>query len=171
MNIFVSYECPIRSARVLDDVRLNKMVLELAQMLCTALRSWGATHGVDGVDLYRSTHANHPCNVWVREADGNWAWSYMHFKALAEEYNRRTGKVHGVWTKAKGWRLPAMFKQVRPKKLKVGRTPFANCAANSAIDLSFKHEKDVHVAYRKYLRARWRRDTRPPKCSVNYLYQ
>lgn len=170
MNIFVSYPCPVKSAVVLDDLRLFKLLIEQAQLLCTALRIWGATHGVDGVALYGSTHANHPCSVWVRASKENWIWTYRHFRALTREYTRRTGKVHGVWLKAQGWDLPKVFRQVVPKDLSDELTPFANCAANSSLGLDFKHEKDVHVAYRRYLTARWKRDKRPPKCSVNYLY-
>ncbi len=33
MNIFVTDSCPIQSAQVLDDSRLNKMLLESVQLM------------------------------------------------------------------------------------------------------------------------------------------
>jgi hypothetical protein len=43
MNIFALSECPEQSALWLDDIRKNKMILESAQMLSTAIRSGGLT--------------------------------------------------------------------------------------------------------------------------------
>lgn len=41
MNIFATDPCPIKSAQFLDDKRVIKMILESAQMLCTALHQLG----------------------------------------------------------------------------------------------------------------------------------
>ena len=38
MNIFALDQCPMQSALWLDDIRKNKMILESAQMLSTAVR-------------------------------------------------------------------------------------------------------------------------------------
>ena len=148
------------------------MIIEGAQMLCTALRVWGAKLGVDGEPLYHATHANHPCNVWARETSGNWYWLYWHTRALNMERCRRTLKEdHATYVKMVGWRLPLVFQAYAPEDVQLrGPTPFVNCAANSALGLDFKSEVDVHVAYRKYLGARWKRDLKPPKCTVNYLH-
>ena len=63
MNIFAFDKCPMRSALWLDDIRKNKMILESAQMLSTAVRAlcpdttlevyktaYLITHAVSGLD-------------------------------------------------------------------------------------------------------------------------
>jgi hypothetical protein len=67
------------------------MTLETAQLLCTA------HHALGGHAPYRPTHANHPTAVWVRASAQHYGWAYLHFKALAEEYERRYGRVHKSW--------------------------------------------------------------------------
>jgi hypothetical protein len=41
-------------------------------------------------------------------------------------------------------------------------TPFANCAANKSIGVSYKHIKDTTLAYQLYLNDRWDNDKRNP---------
>jgi len=62
MNIFVVSPDTMECAKALDDLRLNKMIIETAQLLSTAMRVQGYT----GNDIYKSTHVNHPCAVWAR---------------------------------------------------------------------------------------------------------
>lgn len=142
-------------------------------MLCTSLRFWGVTHGLDGEELYNSTHVNHPCNKWIREAGGNWIWLYWHMRAMCLEYKRRFDKAedHLAFIKARSWNLSTLFFSFAPMEIQVkGTTPFVNCASNASLDLNFRDEPDVNKAYRKYLSARWYYDSRPPKCSVLYLH-
>jgi hypothetical protein len=71
------------------------MPLETAQLLCTA-------HVVlDGANpsLYKATHINHPCSIWVRKTECNYIWTFMLFRELAKEYTHRYGKTHLSWTK------------------------------------------------------------------------
>lgn len=51
MNIFVTSSCPFECARTLDDVRVNKMVLETAQLLATAHHQLGS----GTYEMYRAT--------------------------------------------------------------------------------------------------------------------
>jgi len=152
MNIFVTSYCPIESAKFLDDKRVNKMCLESAQMLSTALR----TLGCEDERLYKSTHKNHPSCVWVRQSDMNFVWLLAHFEALLDEYEKRRGREHGCS------RLLAAF-YANIDWLPVGElTDFANCAANSSLGLSYKHVDDVRLAYQLYLADRWETDKRAP---------
>jgi|TARA_R110000803_G_scaffold25371_4_gene60638 hypothetical protein len=68
MNIFKLDE-PIRScAQMHCDKHVSKMILESAQMLCTAL--W-----VNGQSApYKAVHAKHPCTLWAAESLDNWLW-------------------------------------------------------------------------------------------------
>lgn len=91
MNIFVTSLDPVACAQALDDRRLVKMVLETAQLLSTVHR-WYGTAIKD--DVYKATHVNHPCSVWLRLSRGNYDWLLRHFQALLEEYTYRYNKKH-----------------------------------------------------------------------------
>ena len=81
MNIFVTNTCPIKSAIILDDKRLIKMVLETTQLLSTTLSILGSEKAP-----YKPTHKNHPCSVWVRESLDNFLWCVEYGLALCDEY-------------------------------------------------------------------------------------
>jgi len=111
MNIFVLSEDPVESAQMMCDSHVIKMILESAQLLSTAHRVLDGTVVVTTIPrkkvifdhpsgvLYKATHVNHPCGIWVRFSDQNYAWLYMHFVALCDEYTYRFGKVHATDTK------------------------------------------------------------------------
>ena len=84
MNIFVLDLCPVKAAQYQCDRHVVKMVLETAQLLCTAFDD----------APYKKTHVNHPCAVWTRAARGNYEWLVSHGIALANEYKQRYGKTH-----------------------------------------------------------------------------
>lgn len=160
MNIFYTSDCPIECARYLDDKRVVKMCLETAQMLSTALREYCA---IDDA-LYKSTHRNHPCNIWVRECQANYEWTVEHFKALCSEYTKRYGKVHASYT-----RLSDVFDYYilhEPFMNNGGKTTtFPNCAGNDSLNISYKHMKDTKQAYKLYLSDRWSTDKKKPTWS------
>ena len=114
-----------------------KMPLETAQLLCTA------HHVLDGDDapagLYKSTHVNHPCARWVRQARGNYLWTYRLFGFLAEEYAHRFGRIHKSWADLKD------LLATPPQKIWQGRrTPFVQ-----AMPEMYRHN-NPHVAYKRY---------------------
>ena len=69
------------------------MILESAQMLCTAHRELDGEK-ICSNSLYKSTHKNHPSAKWVRESKQNYSWLYQHMLALGFEYTKRYGKLH-----------------------------------------------------------------------------
>lgn len=99
MNLFVLDRCPHRSARLMCDKHVVKMILEVAQMLSTAHRELESNIVTDDCLLYKKTHLNHPSTIWVRTTGANYMWTYRHFLALCDEYTRRYGKVHLTETK------------------------------------------------------------------------
>lgn len=128
------------------------MVLETAQILSTAVRE----HGYEGLDVYKSTHRNHPSCVWARETKQNYMWLMRHFQALCVEYTRRYHKVH-----KSSYLYPTLL--ALAEYVPAGEmTPFANCAANQSVGVSYKHFKDVFTAYKLYLNDRWEADKRTP---------
>ena len=152
MNIFATSNCPIESAKFLDDKRCIKMCLETAQLLSTALR----VNGYKGDDIYKIAHLNHPSSVWCRTTQGNYKWLLEHFRALCNEYNRRTGKTH-----ASSKLLPIFEANVAfiPEGEQL---PFSNNARNLTKGVDFTHESDVTLAYKLYLSERWESDKREP---------
>ena len=97
MNIFVLHELPYQAATMQCDKHVVKMVLESAQMLCTAHRV--QTPEVEYPFQYRKTHFNHPCNKWIRESAANYQWLYDHFMGLCNEYRMRYNKIHLCYKK------------------------------------------------------------------------
>lgn len=99
MNIFYFHDCPIESAQAQPDKLLVKMPLESAQMLSACHRILDGDEYADENLLYKTTHKNHPCSIWLRESTGNYLWLYKHFIALADEYLERYGRHHLSYTK------------------------------------------------------------------------
>lgn len=93
MNIFFLSNDPTEAAQYHGDKHNIKMILEQAQLLSTAHRVLDGDAAVD-TSLYKSTHKNHPCAIWVRESASNYTWTYNLFAALCEEYTFRYGKQH-----------------------------------------------------------------------------
>jgi hypothetical protein len=86
MNIFVVNNDPKIAARQLCDKHVVKMILESAQMLCSAFEN--------GEAPYKRSYYNHPCTKWVRESQANYEWLLTHAYGLCEEYFLRYGKIH-----------------------------------------------------------------------------
>jgi len=90
MNIFYLHEHPQLAASYVYDKHKVKMILESAQMLCTAHHVFGNGHNVP----YKQAHLNHPSTIWVRESTHHYYWLYEHMLALGNEYTKRYGKKH-----------------------------------------------------------------------------
>ena len=71
------------------------MVLEAAQMLCTAHHALGEQYEYDTSYVpYRKAHLNHPSTIWVRSSAEQYVWAYNYMMALGKEYNKRYNKTH-----------------------------------------------------------------------------
>jgi len=93
MNIFFLHKDPRICARYHCDKHVVKMILEYAQILSTAHRVLdGVRHG----QIYKATHIDHPCSVWIRKSHKNYKWLYHLFAELLEEYTYRYGKRHAT---------------------------------------------------------------------------
>lgn len=92
MNIFFLSEDPVLAAQFQCDKHVVKMVLETAQLLCTTHRVLETENLPDF--LYKKTHANHPCAIWVRSSLANYQWLVAHGLALLTEYTYRYEKTH-----------------------------------------------------------------------------
>ncbi len=95
MNIFYLDKCPVKAAQVQYNKHVVKMILESAQMLCTAHHE--LLHEPDVP--YKPAHVNHPSTIWVRTDNYNYHWLYDHMLALGDEYTKRYGREHATITK------------------------------------------------------------------------
>ena len=154
MNIFVTSKCPKTSAFNLDARRRNKMIVETQQMLATALHKRGWTSCLpfkkDG-GVYKPTHPNHPCTIWVGESHDNFIWTLRHLNWLYCFYiNFDKGKGH---QNVLG-NIDHMAKAIplfRNNELCL--TPFPNCAKNKSLGIDYTH-LPVPESYKQYLKAR-----------------
>lgn len=157
MNIFYLHESPAEAARMHNDKHCVKMILESAQMLCTAhrmldgieyvtksktgknVKRWSHPNSnIDSV-LYNASHKNHPSTVWARSSKQNYLWLYNLFLELCEEYKYRYGKTHLSYTK--------LHKVLANPPRNISDTPFTQ--PPQAMPDEYKHESSVH-AYRQY---------------------
>ena len=76
------------------------MILESAQMLCTAHHHYTELLSQDDSYIpYKKAHYNHPSTIWCRENSEQYLWLYNHMIALGNEYTKRYNKIHLTITK------------------------------------------------------------------------
>jgi hypothetical protein len=149
MQLFVTNPDPIICALELDNLRVNKIIMESAQIICTVLHG----DGVKGLP-YKPTHAHHPITVWAADKQANLNWVKNYHLALMSEKLLRTDKTH-----ASG--LPeSVLSHISSSKQP---ETFQNSAKNDSLGLDFTWCKDVHRAYRLYLSARWATAKQQPR--------
>ena len=158
MNIFLTSFNSKEAASHLDDLRLNKMILETAQLLSSSYRHLFGNNDL----LYIDTHFNHPCAVWTRKNIDNYSWLVQYFDDLTKEKIRRDKTIKDIREikPHKSWR--DLFKLFNSKKTndykdKISADFFDfNCT-------DFKEENDIRIAYQKQMMEKWQNDLKPPK--------
>ena len=93
MNIFYLDHDPVESARAHGDKHIVKMPLETAQLLSTVWHLFGDDCEIKN-QLYKATHALHPCTQWVATNKSTYGWTYRFYVALCKEYEFRRGRIH-----------------------------------------------------------------------------
>ena len=136
MNIFYLDHCPTKAAQYHCDKHVVKMILESAQLLCTAHRILDAN---TSPTLYKATHINHPSAQWTRLSINNYLWLYSLFSELCKEYRYRYYKGHACERLLEPLRVP-------PKRIpSVGFTPMPQCMPDQ-----YKVVGNSIEAYRNY---------------------
>jgi len=110
VNIFVLDKDPVIAAKMSCDKHIVKMILESAQMLCTAkrvadgelymaktkngrdIKRWRLPNSNEEAVIYKAGWLGHPSTKWVMESAYNYTWLFKHFKALNEEFMERFPK-------------------------------------------------------------------------------
>jgi hypothetical protein len=157
MNIFATDRDPIKSAQALDDLRLNKMILESVQMLAVALAEHGCPTSElpkkkDGTPFSTKGWRNHPCTVWTRESRANYQWLVAHTEALIIEKFKRTGKLHSMHRNMPGLHSGEQYMPL------AGPTEFTNSSMYGK-----NTGANIIDCYRNTMRSKWLADKRPPK--------
>lgn len=172
---------PRRAAEYHCDKHVVKMILESAQMLCTAhwlgwarmlkapplkprqLQQWLYDNvPKDMQPPWKMTHAKHPCTQWTQQVWGNYFWHSRLGLALCDVYTERYGKVHKSH-EVHRWlnrHIPPTFETT--VETPVGMTPFAVCMPDEC-----KIPDDPIASYRNYYIqkkarfAKWKYSTKP----------
>lgn len=93
MNIFYLDENPQLAAEYHCDKHVVKMCIEYVQLLSTFMHYFNPEYAKT-INIYKSTHYNHPCNKWLRESIANYNWLHTLATYLGKEYTLRYKKTH-----------------------------------------------------------------------------
>jgi hypothetical protein len=145
MNIFATSPDPIKSAQALDDLRLNKMIVESCQILSTALHITGRGSS----ELYRPAYKSHPIVLWAAGDPSHYGWLFRHLEGLFAERAFRAGKLEHRSLRL----LPTLSRHLATS---IEPAAFENCTPYKSIEC-------VHLAYQMTLRDKWERDIRPSR--------
>jgi hypothetical protein len=102
MNIFSTNQCPLISAQQLDDRRVNKMILESAQMISTVLIHRLNYDKVSN-KLYLPTHVKHPSTLWAGDSFENFNWLVLWNKSLNTVFKSKSNKDHASYIKIRDY--------------------------------------------------------------------
>lgn len=139
------------SARFQVKTHCTKMPLESAQLLSTCHR---VLESKQADLLYKKTHVNHPCSVWVRESKSNYEWLFNFLLAQFEEFRFRRGKPHS------SERLIDLLAN-NPIDKDIGLTPFALCMPEQyKTDCAVQSYRNFYNA-EKYHLFEWDKRPRP----------
>jgi hypothetical protein len=96
MNIFILSKYQKQIAQDHCNKHVCKMIVEYAQILCSAHHITHSTYSEnsDNPKLYKLTHKNHPCCVWIRTNIANYKWLAILAFELCEQYTIRYRKKH-----------------------------------------------------------------------------
>ena len=132
MNIFILDNDMTKNAEYHCDKHIIKMITEQNQLLCSVY------YFTDNIpdNIYKLTHKNHPCAVWIRESLSNWIWLRDMTLALCREYTYRYNKIHKGEMLCKTLEMPCIKD--------IGITEFVQCMPDE-----YK-QNDVVEAYREY---------------------
>ena len=145
MNIFAFSDDPYTAAKLLDDRRVNKMLLESVQIISTVCHevSFPVIPMTKAGTPYKPTHKNHPAVKWAGECVGNFKWlcDYTHW--LGFMFKLRFGREHSCAKAFDDWSDEA-FEAIWAYIPDGDRTPFAQCMPDE-----YKG-RDATSAYKRY---------------------
>lgn len=163
MNIFFIDRDPAVCAQYHCNKHVVKMILESAQLLCTAHRILDGTLYIGTTQtgrkakrwllpdnrehtLYKASHVNHPSAFWVRQNSLHYDWLRELMSSLMLEYTHRYEKSH---------KCSAIFQELRTPPKSIPTVEWQD--PPQAMPEDAKVRGDSLEAYRNYYRMHKRR--------------
>lgn len=94
MNIFYTSDDPVQAARDLCDQHVNKMIVESAQMMSTAIRRHAPELNYGIIKIYKPAYQRHPCTIWAGDSREHFLWLHSHATAIYLEFRKRYKNDH-----------------------------------------------------------------------------
>jgi hypothetical protein len=146
MNIFFLDPSPIKSAEILmakSPKRARKFVIEFVQACAVLCERYGLPlpRKIDGTP-YKTALAKRfpkPLMEWLGESRNNMYWCHGMAMAIGGKTIMDNEQLIRELCSSLHW--------------EAGNTPFPNYACSKAKGLDFRHIRDVHTAYKRYLQA------------------
>jgi hypothetical protein len=120
LNIFVLDSDIKLCAAYHADKHVVKMIVEYAQLLCSAHYAHPTAYKVP----YKKTHYSHPCSIWTRTSIENYRWLVNLGECLCDEYFSRYGRSHKVPREHGSKSIIKWAKYNEPNIPSAGITPF-----------------------------------------------
>jgi len=140
MNLFILSLNFKECAEWMFDKHISKIILEIVQMLCTAIQLVDPNNEISSeIKLYKIAHKNHPVTVWMRSSLDNYLWAINLVEAMHTEWKYRYD--HPIEKMHKSFIVATYLKKNAPsseKFPKIGLTPFAlampeHCKCDDAV--------------------------------------
>ena len=158
MNVFYLDHDPVTAAIWLCDQHVSKMILESAQMMCTAIRIHLGLEDTPREELpedlkwlYRTAHPKHGSTIWVGTSYANFKWTFQHVVQMHGQHSIRFGTRHNSYRVARAAWLYVMKKKKTKDRVPFpmeGRTP-PYMAFGPELE-HLKDPKDPVGSYRKF---------------------
>ncbi|PCI45828.1 MAG: hypothetical protein COB41_00115 [Proteobacteria bacterium] len=171
MNLYITSDCPLQSAKILDDKNIVKMLLDSAQILSTAIiensgedfnkvehsslktKKVSVTYYYKDIKLPSPTRKTHPCVNWADKTHSNYGWVYRYFHELCNQYKLRNGSNHELFKLNRYFISGSDFMPAGPL------TKFVNCAGNAGLNIDYRDMDNTLTAYKFYLADKWDLDS------------
>lgn len=173
MNLFLLHLRRRVNARKYCNRHAIKIILEITQMLWTAVWMSGTDMTKFAMTPYRKTHMWHPTSIWVRECPKNWAYAVSFALELCKEYTRRYHKQHKcrahlLYLRRLGYYPPAETREIKNARgdMHNGCTPFPLAMPEECVVVDKQGRVDPVLSYLKYYetkRVEWKSKGRPMK--------
>jgi hypothetical protein len=154
MNIFFLASDPKESVSYYVNTHVNKILIEIAQMLSTAHYYYNPKY--NSYFYYKPVMKNHPMNKWVRQNTANYNYAYKLYIALCEEYKYRFGRTH----LSENYKDALKYAPISiPSSNKITQPPL--CIKEDCIlDNTIESYRMYYIQHKKHL-AKWKNRDKP----------
>jgi len=171
MNLFALSLNFDECAQYMFDKHISKILLEIVQMLCTAIQIIDPNNPINNeINIYKIAHKNHPVTIWMRNSLDNYMCALHLVHAMHKEWKYRY--EHPIYKIHKSYIVANFLQLYAPSADKfpfTGLTPFA-----LAMPVECKCDDPIE-SYRKYYQsenkqkiASWKKRGKPEWYQFNH---